>query len=74
MFADTPAKNNHTRLHGRTRELIQGSNIANDVQDETRRLERMKVDHVSDRTIRQGGTKDGNVVLQQGLVTRARHD
>ena len=31
VLADTPAKNDHTRLDGRTRKLIQGSNIADDV-------------------------------------------
>ena len=31
VLADTSAKNDHTRLDGRTRELVQGSNIANDV-------------------------------------------
>jgi hypothetical protein len=39
VLADTAAKNDHTRPDGRTSELIQGSNIANYVQDETRRLE-----------------------------------
>ena len=39
VLADTPAKNDHTSLDGRTSKLIQGSNIANYVQDEARRLE-----------------------------------
>lgn len=75
VLADTPAKNDHTRLDGCTSELIQGSNIANYVQDETRRLERMEVDHISDGAIRQGGTEDGDVVLQQAQqCVRERKD
>ena len=38
VFADTPAKNDHTRLDGRSSKFVQGTNIANYVQDETRRL------------------------------------
>jgi len=33
MLADTTAKDDHARLDGGTGELIQGSDVANDVQN-----------------------------------------
>jgi hypothetical protein len=31
VLANTPSKNDHTRLDGRTSELIQGSNVTDDI-------------------------------------------
>ncbi len=72
MLTDTPAKDDHAGFDGRTGEFIQGSNIANYIYDEARRLERMEVDHISNGAIRQGWTEYGNVVLQQIQHARTR--
>ena len=52
--------------------FVQCSDVANDVQNQTGRPERMEVDHISNRAIRQRRTKNGDIVLWQSSAERAR--
>ena len=72
MLADTPTKDDHARLYGSTSVFVQCSDVANDVQNQTGRPERMEVDHISDGAIRQRGTKNRDIVLWQSSAERAR--
>ena len=60
--ANASAKDDHTHLYGFTSKRIQGWDVADDVQNQTRRLERMEINHIPDEAIRQCRTKDGNTV------------
>ena len=63
VLTNASAKDDHTRLYGFTSEFVQGSDVADDVQNETGRLERMEIYHIPDGAIRQRRTKDRNIVL-----------
>lgn len=48
VFAYTATQYDHTSFAGFTRKLIQLADVANNVQDETRRSKGVEVDHVTD--------------------------
>ena len=64
MFAYATAQNDHPSFLGVERNVIQRPYISNDVDDKTRRAERVKVDHVAERAISQSRAKYRDVVLR----------
>lgn len=64
MFADTASKNNHACLLRLTRKLVQGADVCDDIQNQSRRPEGVEIYHVSNRTICERGAEHGYIVLR----------
>ena len=65
MFADTTPKNDHPCLAGGARELVQVTNILDNVEDETRGAKRMEINHVANRAVSERRTVNRNVILDE---------
>ena len=63
MLANTATEDNHTSLLRRTRQVIQLANVPHDIYGKSWVTERMDVEHVSNRSVRQSRTENGDVVL-----------
>lgn len=63
MLADPSAENDHACFLSCPRELVQVSDIFDNINDKAGRSEGVKVDHVAERTIGQGRAKYWNVIL-----------
>lgn len=63
VFAHPSTEDDHAGLLGVQRNIIEPSNVLDDVNNEPRIPEGVEVDHVTQGAIRQGRAKDGNVIL-----------
>mmetsp|Transcript_8716 Transcript_8716/g.15293 ORF Transcript_8716/g.15293 Transcript_8716/m.15293 type:complete len:282 (-) Transcript_8716:641-1486(-) len=72
MVLDEPtSKNNHTGLLREQCCIVNGANVTCDVNHEPGFAVRMKVDHISNATIRESGAEHRDVILVRPIVHRA---
>ena len=63
MLADAAAEDDHARLARAAGLLVERADVVHDVEHEPGALERVEVEHVADRAVRERGAVHGDVVL-----------
>lgn len=63
MLADTASQNDHASLARRSGQFIELTDVADNIENQARRFERVEIYHVSDGSVSQRGTEHGNIVL-----------
>lgn len=64
MLAYSSTENNHSSFSRLSRELIECTDVAHDIHNQSRITEGVEVDHISQRTVSKRRTKDRNIVLE----------
>ena len=72
MLADATAQDDHPCLFRPSCLFVDLTDVARDVNDQSWAAERVEIDHVSDGTVCQRRTEDGDVVLRVGSVVGDR--
>lgn len=65
MLTNSSPKDNHSGLTRLPRQLIQTSDVLNDIEQKPRVSERVEINYVPNGTISKRRAKDGNVVLEK---------
>jgi len=67
VLYNSSSKNDDACLLCKNRLVVHGTNVRNNIDNQTWTLVRVEINHVAQGPVSQGGTKDGDVILDKSI-------